>query len=139
MKNLELLLMLVAATLVSLLAAGCGSSGQTVPLERHLSVTDSLQREISTAKSQNASLTSRIALLERDKRLQITRIAELESTVTFLKAQIAMTPPAPPPVSDPGPAYRHALELFRSKQYSQAAPEFQLTPKPKTQVAATQP
>ncbi len=126
MKNIVLLLNLAAAALVALLIAGCGSSGQSVPLERHLSVTDSLQREISGAKSQNASLTSRIASLESDKRLQLTRIAELESSVTFLKAQIAkIPPPAPPPVADPRLAYQHALELFRSKQYSQAALEFQ--------------
>lgn len=125
MKNISILRNTAAAAALAFVLAGCGSSGQTVPLERHAVVTDSLQRESTAVKMQNGSLNARILTLENEKRLHLTRIADLESTVTFLKSQIAKAPAAVPPAVDPGVGYQHALELFRGKQYAEAAQAFE--------------
>lgn len=115
---------LVAAMTTAAALIGCASSDQMIPLQTHQSVTDSLQREIGSAKSQNSTLSARLAKLEEERRRQMTTIAELESTVTFLKSQIAKAPPAAV-VTDPAPSYQRALEMFRSRNYGEAAAAFQ--------------
>lgn len=116
---------LIAASMLAAMAGGCASSEQTVPYRTHLSVTDSLQREISGLKSQNGALGSRAAKLEEEKRLQLTTIAELESTITFLKNQLVKAPPPPAEgAADPEMEYQRALDLFRDRRYAEAGAAF---------------
>ena len=113
---------LIAAMTAAAALIGCASSDQTIPLQTHQSVTDSLQSEIGSVQSHNGTLIARLAKLEEERRQQMTTVAELESTVTFLKRQIAKVPPA---VTNPAPSYQHALEMFRSKNYPESAAAFQ--------------
>jgi TolA-binding protein len=124
---------LVAASLCAVLLIGCGSSSKTVPLLTHLSVVDSLQKELVNSRTQNGTLTTRISRMEMDKKAADLRLAECDSTVNFLKTQIGRTQAPPPedkaPVQRLAPAgaasYETALELFREKRYTDAAAMFQ--------------
>jgi TolA-binding protein len=133
MTRLLTLWHLLAAVLLSAVLIGCGSSAKTVPLLTHLTVTDSLRKEIANAKTQNGTLSSKVARLEEEKKLQQAKIAELDSTIAFLKTQIGRAPavvPAPTkavavPKEDLSPSYLSALDLFRAKSYTEAAAMFQ--------------
>jgi TolA-binding protein len=119
---------------LAVLLIGCGSSSKTVPLLTHLSVVDSLQKELTNARTQNGTLTTRISRMEMDKKAADQRLAECDSTVNFLKTQIGRAQ-APPPKEEKAPiqklipagapSYETALSLFREKRYSDAAAMFQ--------------
>ena len=118
------ILLLFAALTLPAILAGCGSSAQTVPLDRHTAVTDSLQREITAAKSLGLTLRDRVGKLEQERTAQAMAVADCESTVTFLKSRLAQAPP-PAPAVESGALYPHALALFRSKVYAEAERIFQ--------------
>ena len=118
----------LAAIAMAALLVGCGSSSKTVPLLTHLSVVDSLQKEITNARTQNGVLSSRLGRVEQDQKASAAKLAECDSTVNFLKTQIARPPASSPaPVKGKGQVgtYEEALEAYRAKRYSDAAAMFQ--------------
>jgi TolA-binding protein len=116
----------LAAIGTAALLVGCGSSSKTVPLLTHLSVVDSLQKEIGNARTQNGVLSSRIGRMEQDQKASAAKLAECDSTVNFLKTQIAR-PPASTPVQGKGQVgtYEEALDAYRAKRYADATAMFQ--------------
>jgi len=90
-------------------------------------------------RATNDSLSRVLATLQQENRTLSAHAAELESQLNQLKDKIAAAPKSPPPpvsappsvsVSPPAFAsvhegYKHALELFRSRQYADAAALFQ--------------
>lgn len=116
----------VGAVLLAAALIGCGSSSNTVPLLTHLSVTDSLRKEVLGAKALAGTLGAKVARLEEEKKLQQAKIAELDSTIEFLKSQIGKAPAAVAvPPAEPEASYMNALDLYRTKNYTESAAMFQ--------------
>jgi TolA-binding protein len=91
------------------------------------SATETMQKEMNDLKSKNESLKKQVAKLEQDNRTAIAKAAELETQLTELKEKAAAPPPIiqkPIPTNARG-SYKEALNLFRSRNYAEAASLFQ--------------
>ncbi|HUL43925.1 MAG TPA: tetratricopeptide repeat protein [Bacteroidota bacterium] len=97
------------------------------------SATEVMQKEMAALRTTNDSLSRALAALQQENRTLAAHNAELESQLSQLKDKIGAAPQSPPPVV-PAPApvysnvhegYQHALELFRSRHYADAAALFQ--------------
>jgi len=109
------------------------------------SATEVMQKEMATLRTTNDSLSRVLAALQQENRTLAAHAADLESQLNQLKDKIAAAPKSPPPpvsvppsvsitppvsVTPPSFAnvhegYQHALELFRSRHYADAAALFQ--------------
>ena len=131
MKNslLKFNLILIVASIFLLCLIGCSGSEEAkkeIPPPPP-SATETMQKEMNDLKSKNESLKKQVAKLEQDNRTAIAKAAELETQLTELKEKAAAPPPIiqkPIPTNARG-SYKEALNLFRSRNYAEAASLFQ--------------
>ncbi len=135
--------LIIAASLTS---SGCSSSDELsyVPLKVQPSATELLQKDMVTLRARNDSLTMLIGKLEREMQLAQARSAELETRLSGFTEKPIIVPPAPrqqvqqqaqpQPKSQPivqakvavsRDGYEQGLQLFRARQYQDAANQFQ--------------
>ncbi len=134
--------LIIAAFLTS---SGCSSSDELTrePLKLQPalpSATELLQKDMVTLRTRNDSLTMLVGKLERDKQLAAAHFAELETRLGEIKEKPIIVPspprqqaqqeskPQPKPqvkVTASRDAYAQGLQLFRSRQYQDAANQFQ--------------
>ncbi len=126
---LKLGLILSTITLFSLVIIGCSSSEEAKKevLPPPPSVTEAMQKEMNDLKSQNESLKKQVAKLEQDNRTAVAKAAELETQLAELKDKAAAPPPVvqKPILANARENYKEALNLFRSRNYAEAASLFQ--------------
>ena len=119
--------------IICTLFVGCSSSEEMQQEEQkppQPSATEMMQKELNDLRAENGSLKAQIAKLEQDNRASTVRAAELETQLAELKERMIATPtPASRGtgvnVSNTHAAYDRALNLFRSRNYNEAANTFQ--------------
>ena len=122
---------LLASIITLLMLVGCSSSEQIEQTQTRSvepSATEMMQKEMTGLKTENAALKDQVSKLEQDNRTATAHAAELETQLAELKDRLIATPPPPPPkamISDAHSAYDHGLQLFRSRNYTEAASTFQ--------------
>jgi TolA-binding protein len=109
---------------------GCASSENTSKENEQPpqpSATEMMKKQITDLQSENISLRSQVEKFQQDNRTANARIAELETQLGELKERLVSTPTPPPKlkISNTNEAYDHALALFRSRDYREAASTFQ--------------
>ena len=128
LKNCLLLNFIIV--LFGLLLIGCSASEETAKESTpppQPSASEMMQKEISTLKTENASLKQQLTKIEQDNRAATARVAELETQLTELKERQTVTPPPSPKlnITNPHEVYQDGLGKFRARNYEEAALAFQ--------------
>ena len=115
--------------IVALILIGCSASEEQTKQQappQQPSATEMMTNVMGDLKKQNDSLNTRLSKLEQDNRVAIAHAAELETQLTEMKEKIAAAvPPPTPKIANTRGQYEHAVELFRSRHYQDAAAELE--------------
>jgi len=105
------------------------SSSESTTTPPPPSATEVLQRQLIDLRIENDSLRTQNSKLQESNKSLLAHSAELEATLADLKGKTAPPPPmARPPKTTEKPSavsYETSLMLFRSRQYKEAAADFQ--------------
>ncbi len=123
---LSFLVVIISASLATL---GCRSSDETTTNTppSQPSATELMQKQLSSLRTTNDSLRSKISALEQNNRAATARVAELETQISELKDRTSppRSTPKTPDITNAREGYAHGLRLFRNANYQEAAQTFQ--------------
>lgn len=127
---------MITALGLCLTLIACSSSDETMNEDRTLqpvqpSATEVVQRDMLALRARNDSLAVLVGKLELDNELAATHAAELETRLAAMRQRSAAVPAAQhqqdqrfPPGAAGDDAYEQGLQLFRSRNYHEAAGRF---------------
>lgn len=113
----------MVCVIISTIIIGCSSSieaNRVPPPPPSLSATEIMQKELADSKAEKLALEKQIAKLQQDNNAATARAAEVETQLAEMRTKISTTPPKPI-FSDKRTGYERALQLFRVRNYDEAA------------------
>lgn len=130
--SLPVLLTIVAVTVLSLLAPGCGTVEETTetretwtPPPAPVANTARLEYRIDSLMNENRRLRQQVDAMSSETRSLNARNAELEMKLTEATAKPKVVTPAPTVPTDHTSTYSAALSEYRRRNFAGAASQFE--------------
>ena len=122
-QNIQRTIIAFAGGIVCLIIIGCSSSieaNRVPPPPPAPSATEMMQKELADSKAEKLALEKQIAKLQQDNNAATARAAEVETQLAEMRTKISTIPPRPG-IADKRTGYERALQLFRVRNYDEAA------------------